>query len=105
VNAAVLGALPWIAAAWVLLWTVDRIVSHIRWPQGEVVCCEHCASTVDLANDSQEMRASLGDVHGRLEETVEVLTEIRDGADARRASMTDELRRVRTALVRLSEVR
>lgn len=88
--------LPWIALAWLGLWALDRVVAHTRWPRGSVECCEHCASTVDLANEGEETRIVLGELLGRLDDVVEVLEHIRDAPELAEAERARELAAGRT---------
>lgn len=71
--------LPWIAGTWVLLWAVDCVVTHVRWPHGPG--CESCVSATELANEGEETRGVLGDLLGRLDDVHGVLVDIRDAPE------------------------
>jgi hypothetical protein len=68
--------LPWIAGGWVLLWTVDCVVTHVRWPNGPG--CENGVTGTELANEGEATRDVLGDLLGGLDAIQGVLVEIRD---------------------------
>ncbi len=78
--------LPWIAGAWVLLWAVDCVVTHVRWPHGG----EGCVTGVELANEGEETRGVLGDLLARLDDIHEELRALRDAPEVEAADRARE---------------
>lgn len=72
--------LPWFLGAWLLLGVVDRVVCWVRGHEE----CDHSDEVAAVADELRDLRETLGDVLGVLEELNGTAREIRDGAHADR---------------------